>query len=145
MHFTNNLKNIPVFHYFRGSARQPRSSKSPNPETRRSSLRSLYCTKRAYITFNHAAKRAFRNPQIPRPGVAHCVRFIAPKVLISPSITLVSVLSGIHTLPPQPRAQTRTHFIRSIAPRVLVSPSITLVSVQGPLVSHTSIAVPEET
>ena len=59
----------------------------------------------------------------------HFVRSIAPRVLGSPSITLVSVLSGIHYPPPPPRAQTRTHFIRSIAPRVLISPPITLVSV----------------
>ena len=35
----------------------------------------------------------------PSPGVAHFVRFIAPRVLISPPITLVSVLSGIRQNP----------------------------------------------
>ena len=38
-------------------------------------------------------------PSPPSPGVAHFVRFIAPRVLISPSITLVSVLSGIRQNP----------------------------------------------
>ena len=33
------------------------------------------------------------------PGVAHFVRFIAPRVLQTPSITLVSVLSGIRQNP----------------------------------------------
>ena len=35
----------------------------------------------------------------PSPVAAHFVRFIAPRVLLSPSITLVSVLSGIRQNP----------------------------------------------
>ena len=41
----------------------------------------------------------------PSPGVAHFVRFIAPRVLISPSITLVSVLSGIRPASPTAPSQ----------------------------------------
>ena len=35
----------------------------------------------------------------PSPSVAHFIRFIAPRVLVSPPITLVSVLSGIRQNP----------------------------------------------
>ena len=47
----------------RPGAENPAAS-ATTPSPGENSLRSFYCTKGAGITFNHAGKRAFRNPQL---------------------------------------------------------------------------------